>query len=182
MVGEFDSALARQMQQLLAQVERTTQQTGQTITGESLSASDVLAVLGENDDWVDAFEQRIERQFDMLADRVVEKWMRNVDSEIRQSLKALAETAVSIFATDGSANAAAQDIEDIFAEGGNISRRLQGVVARSASNLIENVLTVSRTHSQESERSREATQRYKASRGQVNAELSRELAKGKRYQ
>ena len=181
MAGEFDEALAQQLRGLLQQVETSGNETAQRLGEASLSASDVLDVLSGNEGWVAQFEQRIEQQFEALGQRIVERWMQQVDTEIRSSLQASAELAISLFSAEGSSASQRVELADIFTQGGDVTGRLQRVIARSAGEFVEGLFTSTRTSQTESQRSHEEASRFKASRGQVSAELSDALGRGTRY-
>jgi len=186
----FDAALAEQLQQLLSRIDsgistsRNMLSEGESAVGNGsvLSADHVLQVMSGNGQWLQQFEKQIEQQFQGLGDRILAQWMGTTDREIRNSLKELTEMAISLFQEEQQASLSLTEVEDVFQSGGGISRRLQGLVARSATGFLKDLFTSTKTRRNESQRSQDESTRFKSSRGQVQSELSRELARGQRYQ
>lgn len=189
MTDSFTEALARQLQQLFSRIGGGAGQTARDILPSAeaqdgpgaLTPQQIVEVMEGNSEWVRQFENQLERQFTDLADRVLDHWLENTDKEIRNSLKELAAAAIGLFREAGAEDFSAQRLEQALASG-NIAQGLQGAVLNAAGGFVESLLVRTRTRVRETDRSQEEAARFKASRGQVQAEISRELARGRRYQ
>lgn len=131
MTDSFMEALGRQLQKLNQQVEQSIRTTegiidpdGAPATEFSVTPEQVLSVIQNNSEWMQQFEQNLERRFADLGARIVERWQRDTHRQLQQSISEL-------------------------------TRLLAAATQESISS--------------------------RNSRGQIQAELSRELARGRRY-
>ena len=175
MTDLFTQAVTREVAQLFAQQN---QQIG-NFSPDSASADpiitpqQVLEVMQGNPAWLEEWESELEERFRRVADRALDYWMEHTDKEIRASLSVL-EGLVSSGEENLAGNASGSST-------GLFSRRLTSLANRGTKKLFNELFNRTRTNIQETERSQESSRRYKASRGQAQAELSKELSRGKRY-
>jgi len=187
MANQFTQAFMRQVQQLLDRVSGGVNRSGQSISadfgdvGIELSSQQMMEILQGNSQWLDTFEQQIEQRFTTLSERVLNDWEAETERQLKRSLEQLATSTIELFGKQSvTGNNRQNPLENIT--GGNLAQRLGTLVRRSATEFVEDLFARTRTTSQETDRSTREAERYKASRGQVQAELSDELARGRRYQ
>lgn len=185
MPDSFSNILGRQLQSLGSRLTSSTQSTAQAIAPNSasnktelpISPQDVLGIMQGNSAFMQQFEQSIEQSFAQLGDRVLDKWLQNTDKELRKSVRDISDMLAELTgeAITGSGG-------DLLANTDKITGVLSGLVTGAASTALNRLLTRTKTTITESDRSKEESARYRDSRGQQQADLSRELSKGKRYQ
>lgn len=184
MSDTFIDTFGRQLQSLGQRLNQGTQQTRQAIAPEAgtdatefpISPEQVMGIMQGNSAWMQQFEQNLEQSFSQLGDRILDKWLKNTDSELRKSIRDITELL-----SDLSGDAATRK-EGNFLNGiDRVSGSLGRIVTHAAGNLVEELFTHTRHSVSESDRSREEGARFRNSRGQAQADLSRELSQGKRY-
>ncbi|GEM_PF-6020666 len=149
MTDAFTQIVAREIANLIIQNGREINglSLDNSTEGFQLSPQQVLEVMQGNSQWLTQFETELEQSFRRVADRSLDYWQRNTDTEIRESL----------------------------------TRSLSLITRRATRELFESFFDRERITTEETDRSRESSSRYKASRGQAQARLSKELGRGKRY-
>lgn len=185
MPDSFSDILGRQLQSLGSRLTSGTQSTAQAIAPDAqtqstelpISPQDVLGIMQGNSVFMQQFEQSIEQSFSQLGDRVLDKWLQNTDKELRKSVRDITDMLAELTGEAITGNGG-----DLLANTDKITGVLSGLVTGAASTALNRLLTRTKTSTSESDRSRETLSRYRDSRGQQQADLSRELSKGKRYQ
>lgn len=168
MSDPFVDAVSRQLHAMLTQTQGTINATQRSLGAPAsadiqLSPQQVLEVMQGNSEWLQQFEQNIEKSFAQTGERITRQWLSATDSELRRSIAELSSLL-------GGENAGFPQTT-----GSSLSRLTGGLLR----NLL-NRRSSSDSHS-ETARSQEASVTFRDSRGQVQADLSRELSQGKRY-
>lgn len=185
MTDQFTQAVAREVATLLAQQGQQFQSTATTSDSEGLgfqlSPQQVLEVMQGNSQWLSQFEGDLENSFRRVADRALDYWLKHTDREIRDSLRALADIArLLIEQTQDSQTTLTPGAssESLVGNTANLAGNLGG---RAIDTLFSALFTRDRRYERETDRSQQENSGYRASRGQLQARLSKELARGKRY-
>lgn len=147
-------------------------------TGLQLTPEQVLEVMQGNSLWLTQFENELEQSFHRVADRSLEYWQHNTDTEIRESLCALGQLSdILIHRTESSVTSK----NNTRSSGSKLSSSPSRITKKATQELFESLFSSEKISSQETDHSQDSSQRYKASRGQTQAKLSNELGRGKRY-
>lgn len=185
MPNPFSSILGQHFSRFAGRISGGFRETSQQLDASSpdftlgnLPPDQVLAMMQGNSAFMKQFEQSVEESFSRLGDRVLKNWMQNVDAEMRRGITDVIKT-MEDFAGDASS---------IVQEGGSLSEALTknsagfgNALGNLAGGILKNMLTHTQTTIQESQRSQEAEKGFRNSRGQTQADLSEQLARGKRY-
>lgn len=182
MTDAFTQSISREVAKLL--IERGDQI--QTISPESsegfeISPDQVLEVMQGNSQWLAKFEQEIEQSFQRMADKALNYWLKNTDKEIRASLKALTRVA-EILASHSKSSSFSSNANSNSSNSDPLANAIGDFAGSISVALLQNIFQGGTdTSSAESARSRETSNRYRASRGQTQAEISKQLSRGARY-
>lgn len=175
-IGQFASRMGNGFRNSTELAEKNTARDAAPV--QSISPEQVLQIMQGNSELMAQFELNIEKTFADLGDRVLQRWMQNIDGEMRRSLQEVM----------GLMNDVTGDAMDVISDGGSLaeafsknSSRFGQVLGNLAGSIVQSALTRTRVTSAESQRSREASALFRNSRGQAQADLSRDLAQGKRY-
>ncbi len=151
----------------------------------SLAPQQVIKIIQGDSELLEKFETQLERRFAELADKILNNWMENTDKEIRNSLRELAKLADILTSNDFTRNATntgsfvGQPITN-FAN--NVSgSNLRTTMASSIAGVIDSLLWRKKLEMAETNRSRLELVKFRESRGQLQARLAAEIAKGRRY-
>jgi len=118
----------------------------------------IAVAVSARNDWMAVFEEQLEQRLQAASERVIDRWAQNLQQEGATLQGALTATNQA----DGSPLQSAQS--------GLLNQLFKGWLSRE------------RVSESESARSQKTAKRYQQSRGQVQRQLSGELARGKRYQ
>ncbi len=186
MSESFKDILSRHLNRFSARMTGGVQSTASTldtqnteIAANEVSPTQIMAIIQGDSAFLKQFEQSVEESFSKLGDRVLQNWMQNVDSEMRRGISDVIKT-MGDFAGDAS---------QILQEGGNLAEAFAkssgsfgNALGNLAGGILQSALTRTQTTIQESARSQEATSQFRDSRGQTQADLSEQMARGRRYQ
>lgn len=186
MTDPFSQNISEKLEQLLYSLQQDTHGTSffsedSVGGGLTITSVDVLELLAGNQAIMDRFEKEIEQRFDRLGKRILSHWLENTDKKIRDSLIELAQIAVSMVSEGNERKVTFQQVQESV-EKGNFAQDFEGLIAGSVDGLLAVALKKTKTRSTETERSKQEVQRFTASRGQQQAQLAEDIAKGKRYQ
>jgi hypothetical protein len=184
MPDSFTDILGRQFQSLGSRLSSGTQATQQSISSDAqtqttelpISPQDVLGIMQGNSAFMQQFEQSIEQSFSKLGDRVLDKWLKTTDTEMRKSINEITNLLGELTGEAVTGKNTLADSAD------HITSVLGRLVTGAATSALTRLLTRTKRTVSETDRSREESVRFRDSRGQQQADLSRELSKGKRYQ
>ena len=175
-MAEDESIISRQVNQLATQLGNTMGRSVGAVgegNGASSDHAQSVALLQGDSAALDRFEQNLSLQFEKIADQAADYWAQHADRKIRSTLKEALGLAGGLA---GEAIEGTLDFDTILS-----NRQFSGALGNLAVGAATQLLTVTRTTSRESDRSVQAVQQFKASRGQTQAALSRQLARGQRY-
>ena len=183
MTDAFTQTIANEVATLLQQQgQQILNLSAQDETAFQLTPQQVLEVMQGNSQWLSQFETELDITFRRVADNALDYWLKNTDKEIRDSLRALAKIADILLdqaqsnSFAGSSSGGSSATSDPFVNAlGDISKNL-------SSSLFKDLFSGGeRTSISETARSQETAGRYQSSRGQTQAEMSKQLSRGARY-
>ena len=151
-----------------------------------LTPQQVLEVISGNSDWLQQFEQQLDAMFRRVADNATLYWQETVELQT-QALPSKSSELAEIFSNQniqaGGFSLTGQNSSNGNSSSGlpNSNTPLSRVTAFATNKLLESLFNRSSSNQFESERSTQASTRYKASRGQIQAKLSQQLGRGNRY-
>ncbi|MDG1286135.1 MAG: hypothetical protein P8P30_01065 [Rickettsiales bacterium] len=179
MTDAFTQIVAREVANLIVQSGRQINglSLDNSTDGFQLTPEQVLEVMQGNGLWLTQFENELEQSFRHTADKALDYWLRNTDKEIRESLTALSQL-VDILTEETEGNLTTQSRNN---SQNTLSSSLSRITRKATKELFESLFNRDKTTRNETERSQDSSNRYKASRGQTQARLSKELGRGKRY-
>ncbi len=182
MTDAFTQIIAQQVAQILTQSSQPFQsiETDTESSGFNVTPQQVLAAMQGNSQWLKQFEQEVEQSFKRAADNSLRYWREHTDKEMRDSIKDLAQITQIILKERQQVGQAGVG-SSRSGNNANSVRNLPNLVVSLTARLLGN-LTESRSINQsETARSKQISGQYKASRGQIQAEMAKELSRGQRY-
>jgi hypothetical protein len=185
MTPQFTDILQRQLQGLGQRLQHPLGETQNVLTNEtgvefSLSPQQMLEIAAGNSAWMQQFEQNLEQRFAQLGDRITDRWLNTTDRELRKSITEIATLLQDLVGNSASPTVSPSDA-DFESSLGRGQQQLSRSLGKMAGNFLQHLLTQTRTSQSETSRSQDESSHYRLSRGQTQAELSQELARGKRY-
>ena len=186
MTDAFTQTIAREVASLLVQRGEEIQTVSpNSADGFQLNPQQVLEVMQSNSQWLSQFEGELDQSFQRVANKALDYWLQNTDKEIRDSLKALthiAEILINRSQDSSFASNSASGGADNTSGNDPLTNALASFAGEVSGSLLEGLFNGgSSTTISESERSRETASHYKASRGQTQAEITKQLGRGTRY-